>query len=105
MLEIILLFKLSKTIGAMADDRGSSKVLYIILLIVFWCIGEIGGGIAGAVVGVITFQMDDPMFPAIIGGICGAACGASLAFGLVALHSPRPRRNFDDGQEHFEDVF
>lgn len=105
MLEILLLFRLSKSIGAMAEERGLSKVLYIVLLVVFWFIGEIGGGLMGAVIGTVAFDMDEPMIPAVIGAIAGAACGAALAFALVTLHSPRPRRTFEDEEEHFQKVF
>lgn len=105
MLELFLLIRLSKTMGSMAEDRGVSKALHIILLIVFWFIGEISGGFIGAIVGAIAFEMDDPLIPAIIGAICGAACGALLAFGLVSLHSPRPKRTFDDEEEQFDKAF
>jgi hypothetical protein len=94
MLEILLLYALGKNIAEKAEDQGKGGVLFVILLVVLWFLGEI----VGAAVGMIV--TGDKLY-AYLYGIGGAAVGAILAYTILAViplfesalqERPRPRK-------------
>lgn len=77
MLEIILLFFLSKKIGKIAEQRGHKKRPNIIFFIFLWFAGELIGALLGSILSrgnlIATYFM----------ALIGAAVGASIAFRIV----------------------
>lgn len=85
MLEILLIFGLSKRIAAIAKDKGRGATGWVLLFILFWVGGELCGGILG---GILSFVADnaaeEPNLLLVYGcAIAGAAVGAISAFVIV----------------------
>src|SRR5262245_37872026 len=93
MLEIALLFVLSKQINAMAKRRDIVGWPFVILLIALWIIGELTGAVAGVIVlgdnGADGFNLAIIPF-----AIPGAAIGAGLTFAIVAV-IPKRTHEYD----------
>src|SRR5262249_57412944 len=100
MLEIVLLFVLSKQIIAMAKRRDIVGWPFVILLIALWIIGELTGAVAGVIVlgdnGADGFNLAIIPF-----AIAGAAIGAGITFAIVAVIPHRAHqyhREFDQSR-------
>jgi hypothetical protein len=89
MLEIILVFALSKKIAAMANDKGRSGVGYVFLFIGLWFGGEIAGAIAGVILSLAANPNAEPSFAIVyVLALVGAAVGAIIAFVIVGNLRP-----------------
>jgi hypothetical protein len=84
MLEIILVFAMSKKIAAMAREKGRSAVGYVFLLIGFWFGGEIAGAVIGVVASLAANPNAEPNLAVVyILALFGAAAGAIISFVVV----------------------
>lgn len=82
MLEIILLFFLTRKVGDICESKGRSGLPFKIMLVVFWLGGEIFGLILGAVISQGTGAL---MY---VFALAGAAIGAGITFVIVKSLSP-----------------
>jgi len=97
MCEILLLVLMGKKIAQMANEKGRSGALFVVMLVLCWFGGEIFGAIFGAI---LVGGDEDKMFVAYLCGLVGAGAGAGLTFLTVSLLTPahdyeedfRPRR-------------
>ncbi len=81
MLEIFILIKLSRKIHAIAEEKGRTGSLYVLLLILCWFGGEIGGAFGGLMLSSFLNGGQEPdMLMLYVGAIAMAALGAFLAF-------------------------
>ncbi|MCX6328454.1 MAG: hypothetical protein NTZ85_02915 [Bacteroidia bacterium] len=77
MLEIILIYFLSKQIGIKAEDKGHRKGPYIFMFIILWFCGEI----IGAIIGVrSTEELTAKVY---LFALVGAALGTIISFVIV----------------------
>src|SRR5690348_9823440 len=84
MLEIVILFVLSRRIAAIARSKGRSAAGWTVLLIGLWILGEVTGAVAVAVAVLLTSADEDPNLSlALLGAIAGAAAGAFTTFAIV----------------------
>jgi hypothetical protein len=89
MLEIIVVFAMSKKIAALANDKGRSGAGYVFLLIGLWFGGEIGGAIVGVIVSLAANPHAEPNFGLVyVLALFGAAVGAIIAFVIVSNLPP-----------------
>jgi hypothetical protein len=100
MLEIIILVTLCKNIGRIVGDKGRSKVPFVLLTIVFWFGGEIGGAIFGATFEMVVMNKKEPSYVAYICGLVGAGLGALIAF--VIAKSVSPAVVFEDPGDEYD---
>jgi membrane protein DedA with SNARE-associated domain len=90
MLEILILFSLSKKISRIVRANGRGSGAYVTALICFWFVGEIAGGVIAATVAVaLAGGGEPPMLETYVGCLIGAVTGAWFAFRL-AHRVPRP---------------
>ena len=95
MLEIILLWVLGKKVAAIASNKGRSGTPYVLLLVLLWFCGEVGGVLAGIAVSQILVMNDDSeILVVIVGALIGAITGAVIAF--VVVNSAIPAVRYDD---------
>lgn len=75
MLEILILYKLCKRIGAAARDKGHRSIGYQLLLVLFWFGGEIGAAIACAILLFVLYgeHAEAYVLFAYLAGFSGAA--------------------------------
>jgi hypothetical protein len=89
MCEIFLLWTLGRQVADKARRKGHTPTGYVILLVVLWIVGEIGGGVMGGIIAAVSSRGNfnqEPSMVMVYGlAILGAAMGAGLAFGIVAL--------------------
>lgn len=86
MLEIIILFRLAKRIGAIVTEKGRKKGGYQLLLVVLWFGGEIFGGIVGGVLAAFVAESEGSGQLLAYGfALAGAIVGAVIAF-QIAKH-------------------
>src|SRR5262245_25278750 len=94
MLEIVLLFVLSKQIIAMAKRRDIVGWPFVVMLIALWIIGELTGAVAGVII--LGDNGGDGINLAIIPfAIAGAAIGAGITFAIMAV-IPKRSPEYDD---------
>jgi hypothetical protein len=93
LVEIVILFFLSRKMAAVCEERELSKPLYIFLLIAFWFTGEIIFVVITVIISQAVFG-NGPLSSMIYGmmaGWVGAACGAFAAFAIAGLQRPPER--------------
>jgi hypothetical protein len=111
MLEIALLYVLSKRISAKAKAKGYKGVWFVLMFIGLWFAGEFGGAVVGLIIGMISTggisaggRGEPPMLIAYLFGLLGAALGAVSAFLVVNLMAPaRAQEVWDDSEEWSDD--
>jgi len=85
MLEILVLWTLTKKIGNIVEQKGRKSGLYKVLTVVLW----FGGEITGAILGVILTGADESAQCLIyIIALLGAAVGAVIAYLIANSVSP-----------------
>jgi hypothetical protein len=75
MLEIIIIWRLTKYIGTLAQEKGYKKLGYQVMSVILWLVGElIGGSIA------YSFFEKKPVILQYVIAFIGALAGAGIAF-------------------------
>ena len=82
MLEILLMWRLARSIGNLLRAKGRSAGGFQVLAIVLW----IGGELLGATVGALCELQAGSYLLALL----GAAAGAGLAYHIAASAAPEP---------------
>ncbi len=88
MLEIIILYRLTKEIGARAREKGHKAGFYKFLTVLFWIVFEVIGALLGILFlgeGLITYLC----------AIVGAVVGYSLVYLIVSRLETRADSNFE----------
>jgi hypothetical protein len=102
MCEIFLVWALGKQLAEYARRKGHTPAGYVVILVVLWIAGEIGGFIVGAIISTLGSSgggtygggyggggyggSSEPNIVIFYGcAILGAALGAAISFGIVAL--------------------
>ena len=101
MLEIALIYVLSKSISSKVKSKGYKPVWFVLMFIAFWFAGEILGLFAGVIIGIIFFgpQQQPPLIVYLF-GLIGAALGATTAFLIVNfLPVAQPKEEEDELEE------
>jgi hypothetical protein len=100
-IEILILFSLSRNIAAKAREKGRKGAPYVFLLLGFWFGGELLGGIAGVIVTMAATGEQEPnMVVAYVAALVTAIIGAVLAFQIVNSLAPvGPEARDDDEWE------
>ncbi|WP_020469766.1 hypothetical protein [Zavarzinella formosa] len=84
MMEIVVLFRLGRSIAAKASQHGRQPILAVLLLIGLWFGGEFLGGLIGFVVSYVLFEARESNLLFIYGtALGGAMLGAVMAFRLT----------------------
>lgn len=89
MLEMILLFKLGSKIARIAKSKGYSGVPFVLIFIVLWVLGELGGAIAGSGLAVASEDREPNLLIVYTLALVGAAVGAVISFVIVNSLTPR----------------
>jgi hypothetical protein len=90
MLEIIILFKLCRRIGEIAEQKGRKGGWYKLMLVVFWIGGELFLGIAGEITLVVINGGREPnVGAAYLLALLGAVVGAYVAFTIAKSVPPK----------------
>jgi hypothetical protein len=109
MLEVILVWIMGKNIAAKAKAKGHAPAGYVVLLVVLWLIGEIGGAIVGFAITAARDgirQDDGEILLVYVGAIFGAILGAITSFIIVGALPDRSSRQWDlDYKDEEEDEF
>ncbi|MEZ5427351.1 MAG: hypothetical protein R2747_13860 [Pyrinomonadaceae bacterium] len=94
MLEILILFFLTRKIGDICEDKGRSAIGFKILTVALWFVGEL----IGAVFGVILSGGRGGLLLYVF-ALVGAAIGAGIVFLIVSSLKPDPEniRKADTG--------
>jgi hypothetical protein len=89
MLEIIILYKLAKRIGAIVTEKGYRKSGYQAMLVVLWLGGEFFGAFMGVIVGAIV-EVDEGQATLLAYGFAlgGAIIGAVIAVQIAKHLAP-----------------
>jgi hypothetical protein len=110
MLEIILVFVISKKIAAMMKEKGRSAVGYILLFIFLWFAGEVVGAIVGVIFSMATNPnaLNDgfPVLPwifALVGAAVGGGIGYTIAAVMPAVQTVEDERWRGEGYDDDED--
>jgi uncharacterized membrane protein YebE (DUF533 family) len=85
MLEIFILWQLTKTIGKIIEGKGQKSGGYKVLTVILWFGGEIAGAILGTM---ITGTSADAQCLIYIFALGGAAVGAGIAYLIAQNVSP-----------------
>jgi len=80
MLEIVILFFLTRHVGEIVRSKGRAAGWFQVLTVVLWIGGELTGAVIGAVVGALS---DSGMLLPYLFALFGAAVGAGLSI-LIA---------------------
>jgi len=91
MLEIYLIWRLTKYIGNEAIKKGLKKGRYQLMAVLLWLLGEW----SGAILGITIFDPDVSLWPSYGIAVLGGILGAVIAF-LVMRYLPYPVSS--DGQ-------
>jgi hypothetical protein len=83
MLEILLLFFLTRKIGEICREKGRKAIGYKILTVVLW----FGGEIAGAIIGVLATSGEGGALVYVL-ALFGAAVGAAISFAIANSLTP-----------------
>lgn len=81
MLEIIIIWRLTKYIGTLATQKGLKKLGYQIMAVILWISGEIVGGFLGGIV----FKSIDSFWLNYATALVGAILGSSIAFLIMKI--------------------
>jgi uncharacterized membrane protein YeaQ/YmgE (transglycosylase-associated protein family) len=85
MLEIIILWALTRRIGGIVEEKGRKSGWYKLLTVVLWFGGEFAGAIFGALV---TGVDESGQCTVYIFALLGAAVGAGIAYAIANSLSP-----------------
>ena len=95
MLEILIIWALSRKIAEICKNKGRSAVGWIIMFIALWIGGEVLGVFIAMFASVVANGGDEPnMLVGWVGGLAGAAAGAVISF--VVVNSLSPLRRDDE---------
>lgn len=85
MLEILLLWFLTKRIGNIVEEKGHNSGGYKLLTVVFWFGGEIAGALLGAT---MAAPYESTQCSVYLMGAMGAAAGAGIAYLIASSVTP-----------------
>jgi len=98
-IEIAVLLRLGKKIDVLARERGRWANLYVVLFVVLWFLGEVGGGLVCWAIEVFLLggsARDLEALPLYIFALVGGSLGAYTAF-KIANRGPLEIALPDDG--------
>jgi membrane protein DedA with SNARE-associated domain len=85
MLEILLLWALTKRIGNIVEQKGHKSGWYKVLTVILWFGGEVTGAIVGAMMSGTSQSTQCGVY---IIALMGAAAGAGIAYLIASNVSP-----------------
>jgi hypothetical protein len=85
MLEILLLWVLTKRVGKIVEQKGRKSGWYKVLTVVLWFGGELAGGFVGLII-VEVFELS--LWVIYLFALGGAAVGAGIAYLIANILSP-----------------
>lgn len=77
MVEMLLIFLIGSKIGKIAEEKGHSRIGYMLLTAVLWFAGEIPCALLG-------YALGRDFGPVMLGAVIGAAIGVAVSFAIVS---------------------
>jgi hypothetical protein len=104
MLEIIILFFVTRKLGAKVRARGHDALPYQMLVVVLWLVGEVVGAIGGNICARVICYRGGELYLIVACALAGAILGATIVFSITdRLPDQRPVENDHEEYEgHFD---